>query len=67
MKSKLNGSAKWIVVALAILTLAFNSGVLYNDVAHLTEEVVLMREDIKELRGMLITGGIPTENIFAEK
>ena len=37
MAKKLNGSAKWIIVALALLTVAFNSGVTYNHVRHLSE------------------------------
>ena len=58
MKGKLNGNAKWIIVALAILTLAFNSGVLYNDVAHLTTEVKEMRGDIRDLRNCLMGNGL---------
>jgi hypothetical protein len=61
-KAKLNGSAKWVIVALAVLTVAFNSGILYNDVAHLTEEVRLMRLDIVELRLCLMTGGVANAN-----
>ena len=71
---KLNGNAKWIGwIGLAILILVNVSGIAYNldvtneKIAGLTLQVGLMREDIKELRGMMITGGIPTENIFAEK
>jgi len=36
MAKKLNGMAKWIVVGLALLTVAFNSGVTYNHVKHLS-------------------------------
>ncbi len=38
-KIKLNGTARWIIVALAVLGLAFNSGILYNDVKHLLKSI----------------------------
>lgn len=38
-KVRLNGTARWIIVALAILTLAFNSGVTYNHIHNLTKAV----------------------------
>jgi len=49
MVKKLNGSAKWIVVALALATVAFNSGVTYNHVKHLTAEVNKQSIAIAEL------------------
>ena len=67
MKSKLNGNAKWVIVALAILTVAFNSGVLYSNVAHLTKEVYLIRMDLKELYNIMLVGGIPQEAEYAKE
>ena len=67
MKSKLNGSAKWVIVALSLLAVVFNSGVLYNDVAHLNKEVTLMRQEIKEIRNMIILGCIPQEVGYAQE
>ena len=49
-KLKLNGTARWIIVGLAILTLAFNSGILYNDVKHLTREMAEIKQELHELR-----------------
>ncbi len=39
MTKKFNGMAKWIVVGIALLTVAFNSGVTYNHVRHLSKDV----------------------------
>ena len=39
MSKKLNGYAKWFGIILAILVIAFNSGVTYNHISHLTEAV----------------------------
>ena len=39
MSKKLNGYAKWIGIILAILVIAFNSGVTYNHIHNLTEDV----------------------------
>ncbi len=50
MAKKLNGMAKWIIVALAVAGLIFNSGILYNDVKHLTKDVSEIKEEVKELR-----------------
>lgn len=46
--------AEWIIVALAIGGLIFNSGVLYNDVKHLKHELAEVKEEIKLLRQSLI-------------
>jgi len=54
MANKLNGMAKWIVVALAIGGLIFNSGILYNDVKHLTKQVADIKQDIKDLQAYII-------------
>ena len=43
---KLNGTTKWIIVALALLTVAFNSGVTYNHVKHLSKAVEKMEAKV---------------------
>jgi hypothetical protein len=53
-KNQGNGRAKWIVVALAVGGLIFNSGILYNDVRHLKEEVSEVKQEIKDLRELFI-------------
>lgn len=49
-----NGRARWIIVALAVGGLIFNSGILYNDVKHLKEEVAEVKQEIKNLRELFI-------------
>ena len=39
MSKKLNGYARWFGIILAILVIAFNSGVTYNHIYHLTKAV----------------------------
>lgn len=46
-KNKTSDLAKWIIVALALLTLAFNSGILYNDVRHFKANLAEFKEDTK--------------------
>lgn len=53
-KEKRNDIAKWIVVALALLTLAFNSGVLYNDVKHLKASFAEIKQDVKSINMYLL-------------
>ena len=51
MAKETNGSrAKWIVVAFAIGGLIFNSGILYNDVRHLKDDLAEIKEEVKEIR-----------------
>ena len=50
MAKKFNGTAKWIIVGFSILTLAFNSGILYNDVKHLKSDVKDIKQDLRSLR-----------------
>lgn len=38
-KIKLNGTARWIIVGLAVLGFVFNSGILYNHVHELSKKV----------------------------
>ena len=49
MTKKLNGAAKWIIVGLAVLGLVFNSGILYNDVKHLSESVHKLEKSHSDL------------------
>ncbi len=51
MAKKLNGTARWIIVALAVLGLAFNSGVLYNDVKHLSKSIEELKTSYSSLNG----------------
>ena len=39
MSKKLNGYARWFGIILAILVIAFNSGVTYNHIHNLTKAV----------------------------
>ncbi len=57
MAKKLNGTAKWIIVGLSILTLAFNSGILYNDVKHLKSDVAEIKRDVRSLREYIMFEG----------
>lgn len=54
MSKKVNDIAKWVIVALAILTLAFNSGVLYNDVKHLKANFTEIKMDVKSINSYLL-------------
>ncbi len=53
-KLKLNGTARWIIVGIAILTLAFNSGILYNDVKHLSKEIAEIKQELHDIRTYLM-------------
>lgn len=53
-KNQGNGRARWIIVALAVAGLIFNSGILYNDVKHLKQETAEIKQEIKELRVLFI-------------
>lgn len=54
MAKRVNGTAKWIIVAIAVGGLIFNSGILYNDVKHLREEMAEVKEDIHELSLLML-------------
>ena len=57
MSKKLNGLAKWIIIALAILTIAYNTIVTHavkiNDIVHLQADVVEIKQDIRDIRNHL--------------
>jgi hypothetical protein len=50
---KLNGIAKWIIVALALGTVAFNSGVTYNHVRHLSKDLAKLELKVEEMHEAL--------------
>lgn len=49
--------AQWIIVAIAISGLIFNSGILYNDIKHLKKSVDDMWKEINEIKLILIERG----------
>jgi hypothetical protein len=67
MTKKLNGTTRWIIVGLSILTLAFNSGVLYNDVKHLKTDVTEIKKDLRGLREYIMFEGASIESHSNEK
>lgn len=52
-KIKLNGTARWIIVGLAVLALVFNSGVTYNHIYHLSEQVKKLTEAVEKMDGSI--------------
>ncbi len=54
-KLKLNGTARWVIVALAVLAIAFNTGVTYNHIYHLSKQVGKLTESIEKLDGKIDT------------
>lgn len=59
MNKKINGLAKWILVAIAIGGFIYNTlvthVVLKNDVRHLETTVKEVKEEVKYLRNYLLT------------
>lgn len=55
MAKRLNGTAKWVIVALAVAGLIFNSGILYNDVKHLRADMNGVKQEIQELRLVILS------------
>ncbi len=49
VKIKLNGTARWIIVGLAVLAIVFNTGVTYNHIYHLSEQVKKLTKAIEEM------------------
>lgn len=45
--------ARWAIVGLAVLTIAFNTGVTYNHLHELSGKVETMTEDVKEMKAAL--------------
>ena len=48
-KIRLNGTARWFIVGLAVLALVFNSGVTYNHIYHLSEQVKKLTEVVEKM------------------
>ena len=48
--AKRNDVAKWIIVAMAVAGLIFNSGILYNEVRHLKEDLAQVKYEVHEIR-----------------
>ena len=48
-KVKLNGTARWIIVGLAVLAIVFNTGVTYNHIHNLSKQVVKLTEAVEEM------------------
>lgn len=46
--------AKWIIVAIAILGFAFNTGIMWNDVKHLKKSVDDIWKEINEIKKFLL-------------
>lgn len=46
--------AKWIIVAIAILGLAFNTGIVWNDVKHLKKSVDDIWSEINDIKKFLL-------------
>ena len=46
--------AKWIIVAIAIAGLIFNTGVLYNDIKHLKKSVDEIWTELNKIKDILI-------------
>lgn len=51
---KTDDIAKWIIIVIALVTLIFNTGVLYNEVKHLKENDKIIMRDISEIKTMMI-------------
>jgi len=49
MTKKLNGYAKWIGIILAVLVIAFNSGVTYNHIHNLTKAVEKLSVKVEDM------------------
>ena len=49
MTKKLNGTAKWIIVGIAVLGLAFNTGVTYNHIHTLSKNVAELKVSYEKL------------------
>ena len=50
-KLRLNGTARWVIVALAVLAIVFNTGVTYNHIHTLSKQVTKLTEVVEKLDG----------------
>ena len=62
MNKKNNSIAKWIIIAIAIGGLIFNSGILYNDVHTLKGDVQELKESIDRIEQFLLFGSKIPDN-----
>lgn len=53
MSKKTNDIAKWIIVALAVGALIFNTGVLYNEVKHNSRNIAKIEKHIESMEKSL--------------
>lgn len=51
---KINGLAKWVLVAIAVGGILSNAIILWNDVKHIKGDIVEIKQDIKEIRTYLL-------------
>jgi len=57
-KNRFNGVAKWVVILITLITIAYYAvdtrAVLKNDVKHIQGDILEIKLDIRELRLLLI-------------
>ena len=49
MAKKINGVARWVIVSLGLLTIAFNTGVTYNHIHNLSKGMEKLTETVEKL------------------
>ena len=61
MAKKPNGTAKWVAIALVVVTnivvIAYNTGVTHNHVKHLSEDVKELKLDVKTIEAYILEHG----------
>jgi hypothetical protein len=50
MTKKLNGYARWVIIAIAIGGIVWNAATLHNDVKHLKDDIQEIRQDVKQIK-----------------
>lgn len=50
----MNDTAQWIIVGIAILGFAFNTGVVWNDVKHLKKSIDEIWVEVNKIKDTLI-------------
>lgn len=57
-RQKLNGFAKWIIVALAVGGMIYNTivtrAVTLNDIKHLKTDMADIKQDVRDLRNLFL-------------
>lgn len=59
MTKKLNGNAKWLILAVTII---FSSGILWNKVNNLEADVGEIKQDIKNIHEYLLHGTLVSDS-----